>query len=74
MGYGKQPSLKVIQQLAAHANIDHWHKAKIMIDEILDALANWSTVATQLGVRSTTTRLIQQQLDKVREDNRTLWG
>jgi hypothetical protein len=45
-----------------------------MIDEILDALANWSTVATQLGVRSTTTRLIQQQLDKVREDNRTLWG
>ncbi len=74
MGYGKQPPLKVIQQLAAHANIDRWHKAKIMIDDILDTLANWSAVATQLGVSSTTTRLIQQQLDKVREDNKTLWG
>lgn len=74
IGYGKQPPLKVIQQLAAHANIDHWHKAKTMIDDILDTLANWSAVASQLGVSSTTTRLIQQQLDKVREDNKTLWG
>lgn len=48
--------------------------AKIMIDDILDVLANWSAVAPQLGVSSTTTHLIQQQLDKVREDNKTLWG
>ncbi|NOT17110.1 MAG: type II toxin-antitoxin system HipA family toxin [Sulfuriferula sp.] len=74
MGYGKQPSLKAIQQLAAHANIDNWHKAQIIIHEILDALSNWASVAMRLGVSAQTTRMIQQQLDKTREENGSLWG
>jgi serine/threonine-protein kinase HipA len=69
MGYGKQPPLKQMQRLAAQANIDSWRSAQHIIAQVVDALANWSAVAKQLGVQKQTIDMIQQQLDKTKDSN-----
>jgi hypothetical protein len=39
------------------------------MQRVLDALAGFSSVATELGVSAETTRLIQQQLDQTYQQN-----
>ena len=71
-GHGKQPPLKTIQQLAVIANYSSWAQARQVIQEVVDSLANFSDLAISLGVRKSTTEMIQRQLNQVYQLNRQL--
>ena len=68
-GYGKNPPLKALQKLAAEAGYANWRQARQEIQRVLDALAGFSSMATEFGVSVETTRLIQQQLDHTYQQN-----
>ncbi len=72
MGYGKHPPLKAIQTLAAQANFAHWHEAKTVIAQIVDALSQWSVTAKTLGVSPANTQLITKQLNSLYQQNKGL--
>ena len=68
-GYGKNPPLKALQKLATEAGYANWRQARQEIQRVLDALAGFSSMATEFGVSVETTRLIQQQLDHTYQQN-----
>lgn len=70
MGHGKNPPLKVMQQLARLANFADWKQAQQTIQKIVESIQNWTTVATNLEVNKTTRQLIQKQLDEVYKQNK----
>nr|WP_255758825.1 type II toxin-antitoxin system HipA family toxin [Neisseria lisongii] len=70
--YGKAPPLKVIQELAEIAGFSHWQEARVAIDEVVQAVANFAEIATALEIKSTTIKRIQQNLNQVFQDNRHL--
>lgn len=74
VGHGTTPPLKDMQRLAAQANYASWARAREAIEEVVDVLQRWTTVATGLGVREDTNRLIGQRLEGVRVANRGLLG
>ena len=57
-----------------HANYATWARAREVVEEVVDVLQRWTTVAAELGVRRDTLRLIGQRLDAVRVANRGLLG
>jgi serine/threonine-protein kinase HipA len=71
-GYGTQPTLKAIQQLAAQANFSSWKKAQDEINKVLDALSTWESVAKELEVKPSVITMISKQLDEVYQRNRSL--
>ena len=71
-GYGKQPPIKAIQKLARQANIPHWKDAQMIINQVLDALSQWESIAKELGVAGDMVRLISKQLDDVYRENKGL--
>jgi serine/threonine-protein kinase HipA len=71
-GYGKQPSLKVMQKLAKQANFSSWKNAQEVIQEVVESLSQFSNVAKQLNINSETTRLMSNQLNNVYTDNKHL--
>lgn len=71
-GYGKQPPLKAIQQIASHANFANWKEAQSAIAEIVESIDQFALVARELGVSSETITLITRQLNQVYQDNKGL--
>ena len=71
-GYGKQPPLKTIQQLAATANFSQWSQAKQVLDEVVNSLSDFSAQAKALGVKKGTIVLIEQQLNHTYQTNKHL--
>jgi serine/threonine-protein kinase HipA len=71
-GYGKQPSLKVMQKLAKQANFSSWKNAQEVIQEVVESLSQFSNVAKQLNINSETARLMSKQLNNVYNDNKHL--
>jgi serine/threonine-protein kinase HipA len=71
-GFGKQPSLKAIQQLASQANFANWSQAQQVIAEVVAAISQFASVASELAVSKDTIRLINQQLAQVYQDNKQL--
>lgn len=71
-GYGKQPSLKVMQKLAMQANFSSWKNAQAVIQEVVEALSQFSTIAKQLNIKSETSKLMSKQLNSVYHDNKHL--
>ena len=71
-GYGKQPSLKVMQKLAMQANFSSWKSAQEVIQEIVEALSGFSRVSKQLNIKSETSQLMSKQLNSVYHDNKHL--
>lgn len=71
-GYGKNPPLKAIQQLATHANLS-WPQAKQVIAQVRDAIGQWTAIAEQLGVSAHTRQMIEQTLERVAIENRGLY-
>ena len=71
-GYGTQPALKAIQQLAAQANFSSWKKAQEEISKVLEALSQWETTAKELGVKQTNIKMIAKKLDEVYRQNKGL--
>ena len=68
-GFGKQPPLKSIQKLAASAGFSNWKQAQQALTEIVNVLADFSTLAKAHGVKKQTIKLIQQTLDSRRQEN-----
>ncbi len=71
-GFGKTPSLKAMQQLAAHANFANWQQAQQFIKAVIDVIQQFAMVAKENGVSAQTIKLISQQLEQVRIANRAL--
>lgn len=72
MGYGKRPPLAAMQKLADAAGFDDWPQARCHIQQIAEVLADFTTVAQELGVSSGTAKDIQTVLEQRRKENRVL--
>lgn len=70
--YGKAPPLKVIQSLAEIAGFDNWHTAKMAIEEVVQAVGNFTNFAKDFPISSKTIQQIQQHLNQVWVENRKL--
>ncbi|PRY64806.1 serine/threonine-protein kinase HipA [Vreelandella songnenensis] len=71
-GYGKQPPLKAVQQLATQAGFATWKQAQPHVQEIVDVLSTFSDTAKELGIKASTVALMTQQLNQTRRDNKGL--
>lgn len=71
-GYGKQPPLKTIQNLARLANFGSWKEVKLIIDQVCGVLSGWPAVAGVLGISAKTIKEIGKQLDVVYQENKQL--
>ncbi|RPD83326.1 type II toxin-antitoxin system HipA family toxin [Neisseria weixii] len=69
-GYGKNPPLKTMQNLASLAGYGSWQEAKEVIQKIADCAVDFQKVAHGLGVGKQTTDLIQKHLNRIRLENR----
>jgi serine/threonine-protein kinase HipA len=70
MGFGKQPSLKAIQQLATHAGFANWKQAQPHVQKIADVIGTFPAVAKDLGVKASTVKLITQRLNEAWQENK----
>ncbi|OOR98956.1 hypothetical protein B0187_06755 [Haemophilus paracuniculus] len=66
------PPLKVIQSLAETEGFDSWHTAKMAIEEVVQAVGNFINFAKDFPISPKTIQQIQQHLNQVWADNRTL--
>ncbi len=71
-GYGTKPTLKAIQQLAKQANFSSWKKAQIEINKVLEALSNWTSIANELEIKPSISKMIAKQLNEVYRGNKGL--
>ncbi|MBN3561970.1 type II toxin-antitoxin system HipA family toxin [Aliamphritea spongicola] len=71
-GATSQPDRRSMQQLASLANFSHWHQARQVIEETLDALQNWEIFASQLDIHRDTQRNVRRELDECYQQNRHL--
>lgn len=71
-GYGKAPPLKVMQRLAEQASFGSWKQAREVIAEVVEAIQDWNEIAGSLEISPDTRRLIGEQLEAVRQQNKTL--
>ena len=49
-----------------------WKKAQLVIEEVVAAVNHFNITASNLGVKSETTKLISKQLDNVYQANKGL--
>ena len=61
-----------MQRLASQACFANWRRAGEVVERVVDALADWRAVASDLGVRRSTQALIARQLEDARQRNRHL--
>lgn len=71
-GFGKTPPINVIQKLAHRAGFDDWQQAKIVVEQIVDSVAQFEQIAQQFDINTTTIKLIEKQLNRVRKANQGL--
>lgn len=71
-GYGKNPPLKTVQKLAERAGFDDWQRAKIVIQQIIETVAQFGKFAKDLEVNPETIKLIEKQLNEIRNLNKSL--
>jgi len=72
VGFGKTPSIKAMQKLAAQANFSNWSQAQLVIKEVIDNIQAFAAEAEKNGVSVQTIKLIRQQLEQVRIANKAL--
>lgn len=70
--FEKSPSLAVIQELASLAGFDDWQAARIVIEEVVEAVGNFYEIAKQLPISKQTLTKIQKALDATYQENRRL--
>ena len=71
-GYSKPPPLKAIQTLASAASFAKWSLAQQVIEEIVESLSTFAQTAKILGVKPSTIKLIEKQLDQTWQSNKGL--
>ncbi|MEZ5535028.1 MAG: type II toxin-antitoxin system HipA family toxin [Thiolinea sp.] len=62
-GYGKQPPLKAMKNLAQAAGFANWSEARVVIERVQEAVSTFREEALLLGVKKDTVRLIEKQLN-----------
>lgn len=72
-GYGKAPPLKVMQKLATSAGYGCWQDAKQVIEEVAEAIGQFTYLAQQQGIRKTTVSAIAKTLDQRKQENAALF-
>lgn len=70
-GFGKKPSVKAMQKLAQRAGLS-WSETQKIIQQILDALSQFPVLARDFGVKNSTVKLIQNELNRIWGENKTL--
>lgn len=71
-GYGKAPPLKVMQKLAASAGFANWKEAQQCIQEVVEAIGNFSFLAKQQTISKTTVLAIENTLAQRKQENAAL--
>lgn len=71
-GHGKQPPLKTMQKLATTAGFTSWKQAQQAIQDIVDVLENFTTLAKAQGVQKNTLSAIKKTLDERKKENSAL--
>jgi len=71
-GYGKQPSLKAMQKLAASAGFANWQEAQKAMHSSLEVLSQFSTISKDMEVSKAAIKGIQKTLNQRLEENRHL--
>jgi serine/threonine-protein kinase HipA len=71
-GFGKKPSLKVMQKLAEQANFANWEQAQLVIDEVVEAVQAFTSIANKLTINPEVRRLINKQLNNTFLENKIL--
>jgi len=72
-GYGKAPPLKGRQKLATSAGYGSWHEAKQVIEEVAEAISQFTYLAQQQGISKTTVSAIAKTLDQRKQENAALF-
>ena len=72
VGYGKAPPLAAVQRLANLASFRTWNQAKHRILQIVEALSEWNSIATDLGVSDAVKKQVARLLEATRKQNRQL--
>ncbi len=72
-GYGKAPPLKVMQKLATSAGFANWNDAKQVIEEVAEAISQFTYLAKQQGISKTTVSVIAKTLDQRKQENAALF-
>lgn len=70
-GFGKKPSVKAMQKLARHTGLS-WNETQKIMQQTLDALSQFAVLAHDFGVKNATVKLIQNELNRVWGENKTL--
>ncbi|MEE9304278.1 MAG: type II toxin-antitoxin system HipA family toxin [Thiotrichaceae bacterium] len=71
-GHAQQPSIEAIQKIAVQANFANWKEAQNEIKKIIDALSQWTNIASDLDVAPSTIKMISAQLNRVYQLNKGL--
>ena len=72
-GYGKAPPIKVMQKLAASAGFGSWNVARQVIEEVSEAISQFTYLAQQQGISKTTVSAIAKTLDQRKQENAALF-
>ena len=72
VGYGKNPPVKSIQKLAKLASYKNWHEAVLDIQEVVENISKWDTVAKEMKVKKETRLMITKQLNQTFLANKAL--
>lgn len=72
-GYGKAPPLKVMQKLATSSGYGNWHDARQVIEEVAEAISQFTYLARQQEISNTTVSAIAKTLNQRKQDNATLF-
>ena len=70
-GYGQEPTVKAIKQLAAQANYS-WKDAQNEITKVVESLSKWGKTAKDLGITPEVIKSVSKQLDKTYQQNKKL--
>lgn len=68
-GYGKAPPLKVMQKLANSAGFSNWRDARKVIEEVSEAINQFTYLAQQQGISKTTISAITKTLNQRWQEN-----
>lgn len=72
-GYDKAPPIKVIQKLAASAGFANWNEARKIVEEVSEALSQFTHLAQQQGISKTTVSAITKTLNQRKQENAALF-
>ncbi|PKG37509.1 type II toxin-antitoxin system HipA family toxin [Psychromonas sp. Urea-02u-13] len=71
-GFGNKPSLKAMQKLAIQANFSNWGQARIVLEEVVEAIHSFKSIANDLPMPGDIAKLIIKQLNINYKENSSL--